>query len=186
MPPLAAEPRGTALYCSRSTDTSCVGGGSERERRSSGCDWHTVARFCARRPSAVRVAIAQPPGPSRGSRGPKCPGAPLGRTHSTLLQVWMGSFSWTGAISLDPRATEGTIRSGSDLHWCGKWDVRCVRPARFGAIHNALPERQAQASSPAPWGFPRTAEPGLWGALYRRRTGLGACSPRLGEGALPL
>lgn len=58
-----------------------------------------------------------------------------GGHNSTLLQVWMGSFSWTEAISPDPRGTEGTIHSGSDLHWCGKWDVRCVRPARFGASY---------------------------------------------------
>lgn len=89
MPPLAAELRGTALYCSMSPDTSCVGGGSDREKRSSGCDWHAVARFCAHRPSAVRVAISLPPGSSCGPRWVKCPGTPLGWTHSTLLQTQM-------------------------------------------------------------------------------------------------
>lgn len=64
--------------------------------------------------------------------------------------------------------------------------VVCGRHGSEPAIHNALPEPQAQPSSPAPWSFPHTAEPGLWGALYRYRTALGACSPRLGEGAFPL
>lgn len=103
VPPLAAEPRGTALYCSRSTDTSCVGGGSRRERRSGGCDRHTVVRFCARSPGLVRGAAELPPGPSRRPRGAGWPGAP----HSTLLQVRVGSCPRTGAVCPEPRGHRG-------------------------------------------------------------------------------
>lgn len=37
VPPLAAKRRGTALYCSRNTESSGVGGGCKSERRSLGC-----------------------------------------------------------------------------------------------------------------------------------------------------
>lgn len=116
MPPLAAEPRGTGLYCSSSADTSFVGGGRWREKRSRGCAFLAVARFCAHRASEVRVAIALPLGSSRGPIGSKGPGTPMGRTHCTILQTGSGSFSWTGAISRGPRATRGIRRSGSDFH----------------------------------------------------------------------
>lgn len=138
VPPLAAEPRGTALYCSRSKDTSCVGGGSEREGRSSGCDWHRVARFCAHRPSAVRVAIALPPSPQDLAAVPE-------RQRFTAPH-WGGhrvpycKSGWAVSLALGPSLQiggppKGTNRSGSDLHGCGRWFVRCVRPARFGASY---------------------------------------------------
>lgn len=143
MPPLVAEPRGTALYCSRSTDTSCVGGGSCREKRSSGCAFLAVARFCAHRASEVRVAIALFLGTSRGPIGSKCPGTPLGKTHCTLLQTGLGSFSWTGAISRGPRAIRGISCSGIDFHRRGQWDSRGSVGSE-PAAHNALPEGKAR------------------------------------------
>lgn len=77
-------------------------------------------------------------------------------------------FSWTGAISRDRRDILGTSHDGSDLHRCGQEDACGSEPA----AHNMLPEQRAQASSPAPRGFPRSAEPGLCGAHYELRTGL--------------
>lgn len=186
VPPLAAEPRGTALYCSRSTDTSVWAAGV-REKEAAVAATGTQLRAFVRTDPArcawqLRCPHPPPPGPSRHPRGAECPGAPLGGTHYATASP-DGSFSWTGAISPDRWTAKATNCGGNDLHGCEKWLVRGVRPARSEpATYNALPEPQAQASSPAPWSFPRTTEPDLWGALYRRRMGPGACSARLGRG----
>lgn len=77
-------------------------------------------------------------------------------------------FSRTGAISRDRRDILGTSHDGSGLHWCGQGDACGSEPA----AHNMLPEQRAQASSPAPRGFPRSAEHGLCGAHYELRSRL--------------
>lgn len=47
VPPLVAKRRGTALYCSRNTVTSRVGGGRKSERRSLGCGGHSFELLCS-------------------------------------------------------------------------------------------------------------------------------------------
>ena len=60
VPPLAAEPRGTALYWSRSAETSRVGGGSQEKGAARAAAGTRVRAFVPRR--GMRGGCAAPPG----------------------------------------------------------------------------------------------------------------------------
>lgn len=86
VPPLAAKRRGTALYCSRNTETSRMGGGCKSERHSLGCGGHSFELLCSQSASQS-ATTALPPGLNGGLRGAKCPDLPLVRTYNTQLQT---------------------------------------------------------------------------------------------------
>lgn len=177
VPPLAAEPRGTALYCSRRAETSRVGGGS----REKGAARAAPAPGCALVPRrGVRGGCAAcPRGPCHGPGGGEVSRRPAGGGRTApQLQAGIGRLFWTGATSLpSSQIVWGTIRGGGDLHrGAGSPEV----PSRIKRASGA----RAQALSGS-LGLPRTNESGLWGALYRRWTGLGDVTGG-GEGAFPL
>lgn len=92
VPPLAAEPRGTALYCSRRAETSRVGGGSREKGAARAAAGTRVRAFVPRR--GVRGGCAAPPGTLPRARRGKVSRRPAGEDARppTAGRDWAASF----------------------------------------------------------------------------------------------
>lgn len=92
VPPLAAEPRGTALYCSRRAETSRVGGGSREKGAARAAAGTRVRAFVPRR--GVRGGCAAPPGTLPRARRGEVSRRPAGEDARppTAGRDWAASF----------------------------------------------------------------------------------------------
>lgn len=175
VPPLAVEPRGTALYCSRSAEASCVGGGSTRERHSGGCEGRSVARFCALGPG-VPLPTARCPPLAAPQDGATRPGL-----RSDRAPGWKDTQpppSCTPGVGSSIRQLGNNWRS-SDWHRCQlQRDALGAGAAARSASGAATERRLPRPESP---GLSLCAQPGLGYTLSRTCNRL-QVHPGLGRG----